>query len=235
MKVSETLMLCIFGLALLAGCASSEITHRRSDAAQDLIPRPGRIIVYDIGASPGDVPPSAAITGHYNYRPTPQTAQEIQQGRKLGAQVSVGLVQEVLKMGMPAQRAGNGPPPQLGDVLITGQFITIDEGSRGKRVFIGFGKGGGTLSAHIAGYLLTPNGHRLLGTRDVATAGGRSPGLVFSAAAGVATSSPAGLVVNSALSVKKEKGSETLEGAAKRLTNEIAKELKIIFTRQGWI
>lgn len=105
-------MISIFGLALLAGCASSEITNRRSDAAQERIPRPGRIIVYDIGASPGDVPPSAAITGHYNYRPTPQTEQEIQQGRKLGAQVSFGLVEEILKMGMPAQRAGNGPPPQ---------------------------------------------------------------------------------------------------------------------------
>ncbi len=34
---------------------------------------------------------------------------------------------------------------------------------------------------------------------------------------------------------EKKKGSETLKGAAKRTAKEIAKELKIIFRRQGWI
>jgi len=53
----------------------------------------------------------------------------------------------------------------------------------------------------------------------------------------VATGSPVGLLVNSVLTVKGEKkeGSETLEGAARRTADEIAKELKTIFRRQGWI
>ena len=234
MKIS-TAMICIFGLALLAGCgASSEITQSRSDAAQERIPLPGRIIVYDIGATPGDVPPTAAITGHYSDRRTPQTEQEIQLGRRLGAQVADGLVRKILDMGLPAQRAGNGPPPQLGDILITGQFITIDEGRRGKRVLIVFGRGGGELSTHVAGYLITPSGQRLLGTREVTTAGGKSPGLALPGIVAVATSNPAGLIINSALKVKKA-GAETIEGAAKRTTDEIANELRIIFKRQGWI
>ena len=34
---------------------------------------------------------------------------------------------------------------------------------------------------------------------------------------------------------EKEKGSETLKGAAKRTAEEIAKELEKIFRMQGWI
>ena len=229
-------MTCIFGLAVLAGCgASSETTQRQSYTAQDRIPQPGRIIVYDINATPADIPTSAAITGHYSYRPAPQTAQEIQLGRQLGAQVAHGVVQKILDIGIPAERAGHGPPPQLGDVLIAGQFISIDEGSRGKRVLIGFGKGGGELKTHIEGYLITPEGHRLLGTRQIATAGGKTPGLLVPGIVAVATANPVGLIASTVLNIKGETGSETIEGAAKRTTDEIANELRIVFERQGWI
>ncbi len=143
----------ILGLAVLVGCASSEITQRQSNAAQEQIARPGRIIVYDIRATPSEVPATAAITGSYSQRQSPQTADEIKFGRQLGAQVAANLVRKILDMGMPAQRAGQGPPPQLGDVLITGQFISIEEGDRAKRAFIGFGKGSSELQTHVEGYL----------------------------------------------------------------------------------
>jgi len=53
----------------------------------------------------------------------------------------------------------------------------------------------------------------------------------------VVTKNPAGLLVRGVISLKDEKkgGSETLEGAAKRTASEVAKELKTIFRRQGWI
>jgi len=234
-----------FGLAatwlllvgVLAGCASSEITQRQNYAAQDRLPRPGRIIVYDIAATPEDIAASAAITGHYSVPKSPQTAQEIAVGRQLGAQVAQGLVRKILDMGMPAQRAGSGPPAQLGDVLITGQFITIKKGDRGKRVIIGFGAGSAKLQTHIEGYLVTERGHRLLGTRQVGTAGKKTPGLLVPGIVTAATGSPIGLIAVGVMSVRgeKKKGSETLEGAAKRTSDEIAKELKKIFQRQGWI
>jgi hypothetical protein len=237
MRYFGTVIASVLGLAVLVGCASSETTQRQSYAAQERISRPGRIIVYDIRATPSDVPATAAITGSYSQRQSPQTAEEIQRGRQLGARVAANLVRKILDMGMPAERAGHGPPPQLGDALITGQFISIDEGDRAKRVFIGFGKGSAKLQTHIEGYLVTSAGHRLLGSRQVDTAGGKAPGLVVSGVMTAATGSPVGLLVNSVLTVKGEKkeGSETLEGAARRTADEIAKELKTIFRRQGWI
>jgi len=230
-------MICMLALAALAGCASSEITQRQSYAAQEQIPRPGRIIVYDIKATPSDVPPTAAITGTYSKRQSPQTAKEIQFGRQLGAQVAANLVREIRDMGMSAQRGGEGPPPQLGDVFITGQFISIDKGDRTSRVIIGFGKGSNELQTHIEGYLVTPTGHRLLGSRDVETKGGKKPGLAAGAIVTAATANPIGLVVNGVLTLKGEKkeGSETLAGAAERTADEIAKELKKTFKEHGWI
>ncbi len=232
-----TAIAIILGLAALVGCASSEITQRQSNAAQEQIPRPGRIIVYDISATPSDVPATAAITGSYSQRQSPQTAQEIQVGRQLGALVAANLVRKILAMGMPAERAGRGPPPQLGDALITGQFISIDEGDKAKRVLIGFGKGSAEIRTHIEGYVVTSSGHRLLGSRDVATAGGKLPGLIVSGAMSIATSSPVGVIINSIVTVKgeKKKGAETLEGAAKLTADGMAKELKVIFRGHGWL
>lgn len=237
MKYFDTVIASVLGLVVLVGCASSQTAQRQSYAAQEQIPRPGRIIVYDISATPSDIPATAAITGSYNQRPAPQTAEEIRLGRQLGARVAANLVRSILDMGMPAQQAGHGPPPQMGDVLITGQFISIDEGDRAKRVLIGFGQGSGKLQTHIEGYLVTPEGHRLLGSRQIATAGAKKPGLILPGIVTVATSNPAGLIISSALTVKGEKkeGSETLEGAARRTADEMAKELKTIFRRQGWI
>ena len=93
----------------------------------------------------------------------------------------------------------------MGDVLITGQFIPIDEGVRAKRAFIGFGMGSGKLQTTVEGYLVTHEGHRLLSSRQVATAGAKKPSLKFPGVVAVATSNPAGLILNSALTVKGEK------------------------------
>ncbi len=106
MKYSGSVIASILSMAVLFGCASSEITQRQSYAAQERIPRPGRIIVYDIRAPPSDVSATAAITGSYSQRQSPQTAEEIRIGRQLGDRVAANLVRKILDMGMPAQRAG---------------------------------------------------------------------------------------------------------------------------------
>lgn len=108
MNFFDTSMACILGFAILTGCASSEITQRQYLAGQEQLPRPGRIIVYDFNATESDIPPTAAITGSYSQRPSPQTSQEIQVGRKLGVLVAQNLVRKILDMGMPAQRAKKG-------------------------------------------------------------------------------------------------------------------------------
>ena len=67
----------------LIGCASAKVTEHGAYAANDQLPRPNRIIVYDIVATPADIPPDSPLNGFYDQRATPQSAKEIELGRKL--------------------------------------------------------------------------------------------------------------------------------------------------------
>ena len=97
MRFFNTSTVFVLGLAFLTGCASSEITHRDSRASDENIPRPGRIIVYAFKATASDVSPTAAITGSYHQRQSPQTPEEIQVGRKLGNLVAQTLVRMAIR------------------------------------------------------------------------------------------------------------------------------------------
>jgi hypothetical protein len=115
---------------VLAGCTSSEVTARRSYIGDEQLPRPSRLIVHDFAATPAEVPSDTAITGQSERHDTPQTAAEIELGRQLGERVAVALVEDIHAMGLPAERAGSGPPAQLGDYVIEGAFVSIDQGSQ---------------------------------------------------------------------------------------------------------
>ena len=65
----------------------------------------------------------------------------MQLGRKLGTLVANELVKEILALGMPAERANPQWPARINDLIIKGEFVSIDEGDRWKRMIIGFGAG----------------------------------------------------------------------------------------------
>ncbi len=159
-------------LVVLVGCASSDVTTRRSYVGDEELARPERIIVYNFAATADDIPADAAIAGRYEQRATPQTGREIQLGRQLGAQVAVALVEEISKMGFAATRAADGPPPQPGDLVIKGEFFSIEEGSRTKRMLIGFGAGASELKTFVEGYQVTATGLRPLGSVEIEAGGG---------------------------------------------------------------
>ncbi len=229
---TRTVATCItLVLFTIAGCASSEITQRQDTPDVDQVAKPDRIIVYDVAATPADIPASASITGYYDKRETPQTAEEIELGRKLGAKAAAHLTARIREMGLTAERAGDGPVPDIGDAMIVGQFFSIDEGSRGKRVVIGFGAGSGELYVAVDGYLVTEIGHRQLGHREVATSGSKMPGVALP----VAFQNPVLLAANSAMKLRGEKGAATLDAAAERVADLVADELQEVFTTNGWI
>ena len=237
MKFSGLLLASLLGLAVLSGCASSDVTAKRQAPGSQDIAKPERIIVYDFAGTPADLPPDSAIASFYAQRSQPQTAEEIKIGRELGAQVAAVLVTEILDMGMSAELAGSGPPPQPGNtVIIRGEFVSIDEGSRLKRMLIGFGAGAGELNTLVEGFVVTSTGLRPLGSAEVSAGGGRMPGILVpvlgGAAAGAAGRSA---VIAGGMNVAQEMGPESMRAAAKRTAEEIAKVLKDAFRKRGWI
>jgi Domain of unknown function (DUF4410) len=120
------------------------------------------------------VPADAAVAGQYEQ--TPQTPEQIAAGRQLGAQVAKELAADIRAMGMPAQAVSEGAYPQIGDIVIKGYFVSINEGSAVKRMVIGFGSGGAELTTAVEGYLMTPQGLRKLGSGTVQADPGKTPG-----------------------------------------------------------
>ena len=235
MRHSKPIILLLFALAIVAGCASSEVTTRRSEAGAEFIPRPARIIVYDFAATPADIPPQSAIANRTGRRPKLQTPDQIALGRELGGRVAQRLVSDILKMGLPAERAG-GPPPQNGNIIILGGFLSLDEGSRAERVIIGFGAGANKIRTYVEGYQVTASGWKPIGSGEIVAGGGKTPGMILPTAIGIVTGEYVrSAIIGGALALYKEIGPEKITAAANRTADSIAEELRKAFQRRGWI
>lgn len=221
-------------LIVLAGCASTEVAERQRYQGAKLA-RPDRIIVHDFTANPADVPPESALAGKMAGAPMP-TAQQLELGRQLGAQVAKDLVADLRAMGLPAVPAAGQPAPQVNDIVLRGYFVSAEEGSAAKRMLVGFGSGAAELRTAVEAYQMTTEGLRPLGRGEITSESGKMPGIVLPAAIFAATSSPLGLVVGGTLKGTGElTDSATIEGAAQRTADEIAAQLKTAAEEQGWI
>ncbi len=226
----------LFALAVLSGCASTDVESSKSYVGDKKLARPGQVIVYDISATGADVAADSSLSGQFAEHSTPQTAEEIAVGRKLGAEIAKQLVTEIRDMGLAATRALDRPQRKVGDLVIKGHFVSVVEGSAAKRILIGFGSGNADVKTVFEGYQVTNSGLRLLGTRELKSSGGKLPGVVLPAALFAATHNPIGLVVGGAVKLEGQaSGRDTVEGDAKRTAKEAAEELKAAFEKQGWI
>jgi len=226
-------------LVAALGCASTDITGRDEYRGAKL-PRPGRILVHDFAASAADLPAWSEERAHFSEgaatAEVAPDAETLDVQRKLGTEVAQRLVEQIGAMGLPAVRAAGQPDPREGDLVLIGAFTSVDEGSRLKRVVIGFGSGAAELKTHVAGYRMADGHLHKLGSGDTASGGGKGPGTVVPAIVTVATANPIGLIVGGVVKAEGElSGRSTVEGTAKRTADKIADELRVKFEEQGWI
>jgi hypothetical protein len=228
-------MLSVFVLVIAAGCAKTEVVERQI-LVTEKIPRPGHIWVYDFAATSADVPADSALAGGHSAHPTPQTAEEIASGRRVGEQIAANLVEEIRNMGLPAARATSGTKPEINDLVIRGYLLAIDEGDATKRVAVGFGSGASHLTVAAEGFQVTAQGLRKLGGGTVDSGGSKTPGGAVGVAAIIATGNPVGLIVGGGAKAYGEySGSSKIEGRAKEVAKIIAEKVKPRFQQQGWI
>ena len=232
MKSLSRVVLCLLVLVLLAGCASVKVSDTEN-LVTGKIPRPNHILVYNFAATPADAP---ELAHQYAEADTSQTAEQIQVGRQLGAQIASEVAAAFRAMGLPADAVPIGTPLEMNDIVFKGYLISVQEGSAAKRVAIGFGSGASELRTAVVAFQRTPQGMRRLGSGSGVAGGNTTPGGVMGVAGLVATGNPAGLIVTSGMKAHGEvSGSSTLEGRAKDTAKEIADRLKPRFQEQGWI
>jgi hypothetical protein len=198
--------------------------------------RPNQIWVYNFVANPADMPANSSIRDEVGTSSTPPTAEQIEEGRQLGALIAADLVADINAMGLSAAQAGPGSSPQVGDGVIRGYLVSVQGGGAVKRFVIGFGYGTSEMDTVVEGYSVTPQGWRKLGSGTLSSSGGKTPGMVVPAAVAIASGNPIGLIVVGGLKVYGEaSGRNKLEGRAKATADEIAEQLRIRFQDRGWI
>jgi len=238
MKFDAKAIGLLFAVAMLAGCASTNVTQQTPMTAPGLA-RPNQIWVYDFVAAPSDMPAGSSLAGQVGAPSTPPTPEQIETGRQYGAIIAQQLVKDIQDMGMPAIEAGPGSSPQVGDAIIRGYIVSTEGGGAGgmvKRMVIGFGSGTAEMDTVVEGYLVTPQGLRKLGSGTLTSAGNKTPGLIVPAAVAIAAANPVGLIVVGGVKIYgAASGRSGLEGRAKATADEIATQLRIRFQDRGWI
>jgi len=224
-----------FALAVLSGCASTNVTQQTPMVSPGLA-RPNQIWIYDFIADPARLPADASIGPGLSAPTTPLTAEELETGRRLGAIIAKQLVTNIQAMGLSAVQAGPEAAPQVGDGVLRGYLVSVHAGSGVTRFVIGFNAGSSEIDTVVEGYEMTAQGLRPVGSGTLSSSGSKTPGIIAPAAVALATANPIGLIVVGATKIVGEvSGSNTPEGRAKATADAIAEQLRIRFRARGWI
>jgi hypothetical protein len=229
---------CATALLLLGGfgCASTQATGGEQYGGR--LPRPERILVYRFATSSDEVQldRSPTVVAAWKVQGTSETSERRQVAQSVADAVADNLVKKIREMGLPAELA-EGPIPENGPTLvIDGQFLAIDEGSRAERVVVGLGAGRSDVQTAVQVTEVVSGGRRLVDQFQVDAKSGRKPGMAETMGAGAAAGT---LATSAAVSAAAAAGSEAfgdnVDADAHRTADKVASVLRTFFSRQGWI
>jgi hypothetical protein len=220
-------------MAIGMGCASASVTPVAGSADHSMLPRPSVVLVYDFAVHANDV--MVDSLGAEFMSEGKKLTEEEQSARATANAFSVALVDQLRKEGINAQRANDGDVPPVHAVVLKGQFVTIDEGSRFKRIVIGFGAGSSEIRAHVQVYQATERGLRRIVAAEAKATGSKTPGMAIPVAGGAAMGSAAtSAVISGGMNIAREtKGA--MNPDAERMAKKIAERAKAFYVRQGWL
>jgi hypothetical protein len=229
--------LSLFVLSFLSGCRA---TTENVVTYGGQLPRPQRIVVYDFTSTPGDVQLQSGLGGRIKEsmreaEGASLAEQQTKLQQDLMRLMTAQLVQEIGKLGLPVESAETAGPVTEGQLSIEGQFLTIDEGNRTRRLVIGFGAGASHVRIAVQMLETIAGQHRLVEDFYTNASSSRKPGFGpmagVGAAAGAATAVTAGVGVGTTALM----GPQDAESDTKQAAVAITKEVARFFAKQGWI
>src|SRR5262245_40477650 len=234
--------LAIVGLAILVlapvtGCrtATENVT-----TYGDRLPRPQLIVVHDFTSNPGEVHLQSGLIGRVTEQirsaeGTPVAEQEAQLRSQITGTMTAQLVQEIGKLGLPVTSAA-AAGAVTGQVLsIEGQFLTIDEGNRARRLLIGLGAGASHVRTAVQVFETNGGQHRLVEDFYTKAESSKKPGLAVTGGAGAAVGAATAVTAGVAAGTTVMAGKQDAESDAKEAAVAVTKELAKFFAAQGWI
>jgi hypothetical protein len=217
----------------LAACGQTGIRNAVLTQEKNL-PRPARILVYDFAVSEREVFEYQGI-----MRQQPSIKDPVERERLIAAGAKEALASEVVDglraLGFAVARAGRGSRAARSELLIDGQFLTVDEGNPLRRLVIGFGAGTSTVQTRVQVY--QGNESKKLIEFTTHSESGKLLGAAPALGAGAVVQGgvTAGMVVaNTAVSGVNTYNSEVARMAASS-GDQVVRYLSDFFAKQGWI
>jgi hypothetical protein len=146
------------------------------------------------------------------------------------------LALKIAGLGLNSVRADQNFRVAPGAILITGNFVGIDEGNRLRRNAIDLGMGKSSLDSKVRVLLPSASGNQELIAFDAHTDSGNMPGIAVTGPVGAVAGAGTAAIVgaNVAMSgVKSYKSASARQ--AKQMAEEITAQLAKYFASQGWI
>jgi hypothetical protein len=218
---------------LLAACGQTGIRKPTRMPEADL-PRPGSILVYDFAVSEQEVKEYQGI-----MRQQPAIKKTSERERLLGQEVKDALATELVDglkaLGFMVERVPRGTRIGERDLLIDGQFLTIDEGSPFQRLVVGFGRGASAVITRVQVYQ-APHSRSLLAFTTQSDSG-KLPGVA--PALGVGAVAQGGVNAGTVFTNATVSGVKTYKSDVARMAAEsgdqVVRYLSEFFAKQGWI
>jgi hypothetical protein len=220
-------------LASVLGCAAARVQNPTTDRSVAM-PRPGRVVVFDLYTGSADVrvgrsPVNTAANAVGLWVDEPDVLADA-----VADTLASNVVDALRAQGLPAERAAKTAPPELNDVVIQGQFVQIDEGSKLRRFVIGFGVGATELRTQIQVFQVTAEGWRPIQQFDTVATGSRFPGAAFFVAGGAAAGTVAtSAIISSGVGVVRELRA-SIDADAGRTAEQISGKISELAKTNRW-
>ena len=232
-STSKSTHACAFLASLLAlflvGCAgaSTQVGPQYSKAKS--LPRPPVVLVYQFAVDADDV-----VVDTFGINQA-STLERVKKGRVFARELAFRLFKKVKELGIPTRLATPDAKVPLNALVVKGQFLTIDEGSRAKRVIIGFGAGAEEVRVMVQVYQMTETGLRRISAAEGEAHGRKTPGIAGPAAVAVGGGMVVGAVVAGGMNLKSEAIDGSMDTTLNNLVEEFVENAARFYKRQGWL
>ncbi|MFB3061816.1 MAG: DUF4410 domain-containing protein [Candidatus Binatia bacterium] len=217
---------------LLAGCAGGSSKVGPQHAGFQSLPRPPVVLVYQFAVDSDDV---VADTFGGGIGKEASTLERVKRGRVFARELALKLVKKVAELGIGTRVATPKTMVPMNALVVKGQFLTIDEGSKVKRTMIGFGAGAEEVRVRIQVYQMTETGLNRISEAEGEAHGRKTPGMVGPAAIAGVTGNVIGLVVQGGMQIKSEAIDGSMDTTLNNIVEEFVENAARFYKRQGWL
>ncbi|MEC4669259.1 MAG: DUF4410 domain-containing protein [Nitrospirota bacterium] len=217
---------------LLAGCAGGSSKVGPQHAGFQSLPRPPVVLVYQFAVDADDV---VVDTFGGGIGQEASTLERVKRGRVFARELALKLVKKVAKLGIGTRVATPKTTVPMNALVVKGQFLTIDEGSKVKRTMIGFGAGAEEVRVRVQVYQMTETGLNRISEAEGEAHGRKTPGMVGPAAIAGVTGNVIGLVVQGGMQIKSEAIDGSMDTTLNNIVEEFVENAARFYKRQGWL